>query len=116
MKFFIRTELILDKEYTLEPLPTFEITKDLAVDFSEPFEKMKEIRSDFVKAPDGVQNFTMEEIKDLLEYHKCIECYSCIAACPSVAESWNEFIGPMYIRKYAQVQLDPRNTKDVFDW
>jgi fumarate reductase (CoM/CoB) subunit B len=110
-----KIELLPEKEYKLEPLPTFAITKDLAVDFSEPFEKMKEIQSDFVKAPEGVQNFTMDEIKDLLEYHKCIECYNCIAACPSVAEGWNEFIGPTYIRKYAQVQLDPRNTKDVFE-
>lgn len=110
-----KTELLPEKEYTLEPLQTFAITKDLAVDFAEPFEKMKEIHPDFVKTHEGVQVFTMDEIKDLLEYHKCIECYNCIAACPSVAESWNEFVGPTYMRKYAQVQFDPRNTKDVFE-
>jgi fumarate reductase (CoM/CoB) subunit B len=110
-----KTELLPDMEYTLEPLQTFTITKDLAVDFTEPFEKMKEIHHEFIKSPEKGYIITMDQIKDLLEYRKCINCYSCISACPSVAESWNEFLGPTYMRQYAQIQFDPRNTKDVFE-
>jgi fumarate reductase (CoM/CoB) subunit B len=51
----------------------------------------------------------VEEIKPL---RSCIECFACLSACPVVNEIQEEYLGPMGMRKLAELSLDRRDTQD----
>jgi len=92
----------------IDPLPQFPLIKDLVVDIRLGYDKMGKITPSL--RPE--HRMFMEDIEPVEELRQCIECWSCIAACPSVAVSWGEFLGPAYMRKLAGVQFDPRADMD----
>jgi len=78
-----------DNKIIIEPLNSFKIISDLVVDISTMINKMEgstylresEIGKDSIK-PNGINNWT--------RFENCIECGSCVSACPVKSD----FIGP----------------------
>jgi Fe-S oxidoreductase len=61
------------------------------------------------QVPYTVQQDVIEPFR---EFRKCIECWSCIAACPAIMEASRDFAGPTLIRQLARLELDPRDVLD----
>lgn len=51
------------------------------------------------------------ECFDTKKIRSCIECYSCLSACPVLKES-DEFSGPFFIRYLSKFAFDPRDCGD----
>jgi fumarate reductase (CoM/CoB) subunit B len=97
----------------IEPL-NFEIIKDLVVNRKEIEDKVKEMGL-FIKRisknEESPEIIKPEEYKDSRELRQCIECFSCLSACPVIKET-SEFAGPYFIRYLSKFALDPRDEKD----
>ncbi|KZX12150.1 fumarate reductase (CoM/CoB) subunit TfrB [Methanobrevibacter curvatus] len=48
---------------------------------------------------------------DTKKVRTCIECYSCLSACPVIKKT-SEFLGPYYIRYISKFDFDPRDVGD----
>jgi fumarate reductase (CoM/CoB) subunit B len=101
-------------EVVLEPLRNFPIVKDLVVES----EKGRETRSAFtahlkraspVVRPEMIRQ---GEIVGVRELRSCIECWSCVAACPVVEALAGEFDGPATLRRLSELSQDKRDTLD----
>ncbi len=119
----------------IEPLD-FPVIKDLIVDKSEIEEKVARMQlyletidnnddsntqknvsstetnqnQDNIKikgcaCPSIIEN---EECVDTKKVRSCIECYSCLSACPVIKES-SEFAGPYFMRYLSKFDFDPRD-------
>ncbi|MFA7109028.1 MAG: 2Fe-2S iron-sulfur cluster-binding protein [Sphaerochaetaceae bacterium] len=100
-----------DNKITIEPLKSFKIISDLVVDISSMINNMEgstylresEIGKDSLK-PDGINNWQ--------RFENCIECGSCISACPVK----NDFIGPSplaSIKREITKQVDEKNIEKL---
>jgi len=94
----------------VEPLPSFPTIRDLVVDRSSADRRLNRTRS-FLEArtvPQPYARLRAAEITDYKKVAKCIECYSCVAACPVVGKpgAFN-YIGPSYMIGLAQLAFDP---------
>ena len=110
----------------IEPL-NFPIIKDLIVDKSEIEEKVArmelflESNQNYLNQnDDDIDNIQIkgcgcpsiienEECIDTKKVRSCIECYSCLSACPVIQES-DEFAGPYFMRYISKFDFDPRDT------
>lgn len=97
----------------LEPL-NFEVLKDLVVDRSK-FDN-KTIQLDlFIEGdcsiPECPAVIKPENYADTKKIRSCIECLSCLSACPVVNET-EEFAGPYFMRYISKFALDPRDCAD----
>jgi succinate dehydrogenase/fumarate reductase-like Fe-S protein len=52
------------------------------------------------------------EYADTKKIRSCIECLSCISACPVVPET-SEFAGPYFMRYISKFAMDPGTAKTV---
>ncbi|QHE53181.1 succinate dehydrogenase iron-sulfur subunit [Pontibacillus sp. HMF3514] len=95
----------LEQPIRLEPMSTFPVTRDLAVDRSRMFDSLKKVKA-WVPI-DGTYDLgpgpRMAENKRQWAYElsKCMTCGVCLEACPNV-NSKSDFIGPAAI---SQVRL-----------
>lgn len=103
---------INDKD-VIEPLD-FDVIKDLVVDRSEIENKIKEMKL-YLKGEEIPQNsdaclmvLKPEEYADSKKLRSCIECFSCISACPVIKET-SEYAGPYFMRYLSKFALDPRD-------
>jgi fumarate reductase (CoM/CoB) subunit B len=109
-----RTLVKEGKVLTVSPLLHFDVIKDLVTDISRGTRRLMRIRP-FVERttspsrPEVIMRGDIEPIKDL---RKCIECWSCMSACPSIADAWQEFAGPLPMRQLARLKLDSRDIED----
>lgn len=97
----------------LEPLD-FEVLKDLVVDRSK-FDN-KTIGMDLFlegncSVPECPKIMIPEEYAETKKIRSCIECLSCLSACPVVQEA-AEFAGPYFMRYISKFALDPRDCAD----
>lgn len=83
------------EEILVEPLPTFEVLKDLIVDLTPFFAKVDEIRPYLIASdpPEKERLQSPEERKKMGEVTRCILCACCSAACP-VSQENEQFLGP----------------------
>ena len=51
------------------------------------------------------------ECVDTKKVRSCIECHSCLSACPVIKES-KKFLGPYFMRYLSKFDFDPRDTDD----
>jgi succinate dehydrogenase / fumarate reductase iron-sulfur subunit len=97
----------------LEPLPNFEIIKDLVVDMT-PFWNMYEKVKPYLirKSPDPEKEIQQseEERKRIDQFVNCILCASCYGACPVLARD-PEYIGPAALAKLERFALDSRDER-----
>ena len=85
-----------DKEILLEPLPSFEVQKDLIVNLEPFFEKVRLIKPYLISStvpPEKERKQSHEENKKLDQVIRCILCACCMGACPVVNEN-ERFLGP----------------------
>ena len=110
-----RTEIPAGTEViTIEPLRAFPVIKDLVVDTDRAYSRFEAIRPyvqrpEVERRPEVIMPSEVEEIKPL---RSCIECFACLSACPVVNEIQEEYLGPMGMRKLAELSLDRRDTQD----
>lgn len=110
----------------IEPLD-FPVIKDLIVDKSEIEEKVAkmqlfleansnkksqdinvEVDNIQIKGCDCPSIIENEECVDTKKVRSCIECYSCLSACPVIKET-DEFAGPYFMRYLSKFDFDPRD-------
>ncbi len=93
----------------LEPLPHFEILKDLVVDMGPFWEKYERVRPWLHAAIDDDRERPMSapERETIDQYVNCILCGLCSAACP-VFSSHENFTGPAALAKLYRFLADSR--------
>lgn len=97
----------------IEPLD-FDVIRDLVVDrskFDEKTGSMDLYIEGGCGVPECPQVMSPEEYSDTKKIRSCIECLSCLSACPVVKET-AEFAGPYYMRYITKFALDPRDCDD----
>lgn len=105
----------VEDNMVIEPLD-FEIIKDLVVDRSEIEDKIKnmDLHLEAEDSNEGelcLQILKPEEYKDSKKLRSCIECFSCLSACPVIKEA-EEYAGPYFMRYISKFALDPRDKAD----
>ena len=101
----------------IEPLD-FDVLKDLVVDRSEIENKIKKMKLS-LRGEEVPQDSEMcleilkpEEYEDSKKLRGCIECFSCLSACPVVNKTSAEYAGPYFMRDISKFALDPRNKEE----
>ena len=92
----------LPTEFTLAPLPAFELIGDLSVKEEIDLRK-KEVPMDPQLA------------EDIYVLDRCVECGCCIAGCGTVRLR-PDFVGGVGINKIARFRLDPRDDRNDADY
>jgi fumarate reductase (CoM/CoB) subunit B len=112
----------IEDNAVIEPLD-FPVMKDLIVDRSEIEEKAREMRlflertCESISSEEGSSERTCPELllpedcADSKKIRSCIECFSCLSACPVIKES-SEYVGPYFMRYLSKFALDPRDHGD----
>ncbi len=103
----------IEDNAVIEPLD-FHIIKDLVVDRSEIEDKAKKMRLFLERISEAAENPEVLKPSDYADSKKlrgCIECFSCLSACPVIAET-SEFAGPYFMRYLSKLALDPRDEQD----
>ncbi len=97
----------------IEPLD-FDVIKDLVVDRSEVENKVKRMGlflEGECEVPECPEVINPQEYADSKKIRSCIECYSCLSACPVIQET-SKFAGPYFMRYISKFALDPRDCGD----
>ena len=102
------------EHYSIAPLLHFPIIRDLVVDLQRGTRRVEKIRPYLVRVapPRRPEKLASEDMVDVMHLRSCIQCYACVSACPTIAEAWQEFIGPAGMAKLAGLQLDPRDMEN----
>lgn len=97
----------------IEPI-NLPVIKDLVVDRSEMDSKVKDM-SLFLDDECGISEcpaiLNPEELTNTKKLRSCIDCYSCLSACP-VLKVNDEFAGPYFMRYLSKFAMDPRDCSD----
>ncbi len=102
----------------LEPLPNFEIRKDLVVDMGPFFEAYRRIEP-FISAddppPEGGHRMSEREMDRINQFINCIMCGCCHGACPVVSRD-DRYLGPAALAKLYRLVADPRDRRPFENW
>jgi succinate dehydrogenase / fumarate reductase iron-sulfur subunit len=97
----------------IEPLPNFEIQKDLIVDLA-PFWEAYRFIEPYLQpegdAPAKGHRVAEEKMEKVYQYITCIMCASCYAACPAASRD-GRYIGPAALAKLHRFVRDPRDKR-----
>lgn len=99
----------------LEPLPNFEIIKDLVVDMTPFWAKYERIKPWLMRKtlPAGAEIRQSEEDRNRIDqFVNCILCAACYGACP-VPSRDPEFLGPAALAKLERFRLDSRDERPL---
>jgi fumarate reductase iron-sulfur subunit len=112
----------LGAEFTLAPLPFFELIGDLSVNTGKWMRAMSERLQTWVRQQEGNPDLTRLEARmepelaeEIYELDRCIECGCCVAAC-GTARMREDFVGAVGLNKIARFRLDPRDTRSDDDF
>jgi fumarate reductase (CoM/CoB) subunit B len=97
----------------IEPL-NLPVIKDLVVDRTEIEDKVKEMSlflEDECEIAECPAILDPRDLADSKKLRSCIDCYSCLSACPVLQVS-EEFSGPYFMRYLSKFALDPRDCAD----
>lgn len=97
---------------TLEPLPNFEILKDLVVDMDPFWRKYEQVRPWLHAEVSQATESRMTELQreKIDQYVNCILCGICLGACP-VLKSNPQFTGPAALAKLYRFLADVRDDR-----
>jgi fumarate reductase (CoM/CoB) subunit B len=95
-------------ETTLEPLMLFPVVKDLVVDFGEGYRRLYESepylsREEPMADPPALLPGDVAPLKD---FRSCIECWCCVSACPVANRVWDDYYGPIVMRKLCELDIE----------
>jgi len=110
-----KTEIEEGKDLVLEPLPHLSVIRDLAVDLSGLRQELATTITPFcvvTSKPSELFKIPPEKMEDFVPTTQCIECWSCVSACPVVTKSPADFRGPAFIVALAQSIFNPINEID----
>jgi fumarate reductase iron-sulfur subunit len=112
----------LDAEFTLAPLPVFELIGDLSVNTGKWMRGMSERLQTWVHLQQARIDLTRIEARmepglaeQIYELDRCIECGCCVSAC-GTARMREDFVGAVGLNKIARFRLDPRDTRGDEDF
>ena len=112
----------LGDEFTLAPLPVFELIGDLSVNTGKWMRGMSERLQAWVHQQEALPDLTRLEARmepelaeSIYELDRCVECGCCVAAC-GTARMREDFVGAVGLNKIARFRLDPRDTRDDEDF
>jgi succinate dehydrogenase/fumarate reductase iron-sulfur protein len=96
---------------TLEPLRGFPVVGDLVVERTE--EDFQKAGLVFERKAPGPARGCLEKLvqpfqKQYDEARTCIQCFSCVAACPYIYAEEKEFAGPKQMAEITRLAYDPR--------
>lgn len=97
----------------LEPLPNFEVIRDLVVDMTPFWQMYEKIRPYLIrKSPDPEKEIPQSEAERarIDQYVNCILCACCYGACPVPARQ-ADYIGPAAAAKLERFALDSRDER-----
>ncbi len=97
----------------IEPLPNFEIMKDLVVDMTPFWTMYERIQPWLIRkspAPSGEIHQTEEDRNRIDQFVNCIMCASCYGACAVLARD-PEYLGPAALAKLERFVLDSRDQR-----
>ena len=107
----------LPSEFTLAPLPGFELIGDLSVNTGKWMRNMSERIESWVHTKEIDIDMRKTEVpmdpqlaEDLYNLDHCIECGCCIAAC-GTARMRKDFLGAATINRLARFYIDPRDNR-----
>ena len=111
----------LPADFTLAPLPTFELIGDLSVNTGKWMREMSERLETWVHQKEQEVDLRRHEEKmdpdladEVYELDRCIECGCCVAAC-GTAHMRSDFVGAVGLNKVARFSLDPRDERTAAD-
>jgi len=112
----------LGDEFTLAPLPFFELIGDLSVNTGKWLRGMSERLQTWVHQQQDNPDLTRLEARmepelaeQIYELERCVECGCCVAAC-GTARMREDFAGAVGLNKIARFRLDPRDTRTDADF
>ncbi len=97
---------------TIEPLPGFDVIKDLVVDLEPFFGNYRKIKPYLMsQASPEKENIQMQEQVNLMQPHvRCILCAVCESSCPMSWTSREKYVGPMALNKVYRFNRDSRDS------
>ena len=112
----------LGSEFTLAPLPVFELIGDLSVNTGKWMRGMSERLQTWVHEQTAELDLRRLEARmepalaeQIYELDRCIECGCCVAAC-GTARMREDFVGAVGLNKIARFRLDPRDARSDDDF
>lgn len=105
-KTFVKDNMVI------EPLKGFPVIRDLVVSIKHMHEKTSRLRPFLHRGNTeykGIEKISAKAIAEFKPLKECIDCFACIASCPSV-ENTKLYAGPTFMRLIARFALDPRDT------
>lgn len=109
----VQLDALATDRVVLEPLPGFEILKDLVVDMDAFWEKYERVRPWLHAETSAVKEHRMSEAERyrIDQYVQCILCGICYGACPA-RKSNDAFTGPAALAKMYRFLADSRDGRD----
>lgn len=103
----------LGQRIKVEPLPHFEVIKDLVVDI-EPFLEQMEAMLPFVHPKPDIEEplVSLKEFQKYKSPSRCIWCGACSSACPIVATE-PYYIGPAPLAQAYRFVVDSRESEEA---
>jgi succinate dehydrogenase / fumarate reductase iron-sulfur subunit len=98
--------------FVIEPLPLFNVIKDLVVDMDPFFEKHRYVRPYLINdegAPEKERIQSAEEQEAIEPALRCILCASCTASCP-ISRANPNYLGPAALLRAFRYINDSRDT------
>jgi len=103
------------EKMVLEPSPNLPVIRDLVVETAEYEERIQEIgpflQRDKPPAKEPEKLFP-RDFATVRPLNQCIECFSCMNACPVNGLKWPGFAGPTTLVQLARRLFDPRDGLD----
>jgi succinate dehydrogenase / fumarate reductase iron-sulfur subunit len=100
----------LEQPITLEPMGTFPVEKDLAVDRARMFEALKEVKGwigiDGTYPLGPGPRISREAQQEAYVYSTCMTCGCCLEACPNVNDR-SPFLGPQAMAQIRYFNTHP---------
>jgi succinate dehydrogenase / fumarate reductase iron-sulfur subunit len=106
---------LINNEITIEPLKKFPIIRDLVVDDSSAYEKLKKIKPWITpKNPPKESEFliSQEEFDSYNKQTDCIMCMACYSDCAAI-ENDDKYIGPFQFTKTLRFINDSRDDTPI---
>jgi len=105
---------------TVTPVRSFPVIRDLVTDVSYNYEKAKQVPAVKLtpRDPDGKRRMMQVDVERGQEFRKCIECFLCQNVCHVVRdheENKENFAGPRYLMRIAELDMHPLDTVDRKD-
>lgn len=98
--------------FVLEPLPLFEVQKDLIVDLNPFFEKHRYVRPYLINDEEPPQTERLQAPDDQQTFEsalRCILCASCTSTCP-ISRANPDYLGPAALLRAYRYLFDTRDT------